>query len=232
MPSSPKNEPPSRGVLRWQHLERVAYRDALAMQMECWEERRDLQRPDHLFTLEHPPVITLGRRAKDEDVLLSSDALEQRGIDLVRIDRGGEATWHGPGQLVLYPIIHVGAHEIGVSDLVRGLAACVREFLADLGIESAWSNEHPGIWVGDKKIAAVGMRIQTGVSRHGAALNLSSALDAYSVIVPCGMPGSQVTSVLHELGHAPSIATAAEAIAQRFAARFGFTLEPVPTSAD
>lgn len=226
MPSSP-NDIPSRGVLRWQHIERVAYRDALDMQMQCWEERRDSRRPDHLFTLEHHPVITLGRRAKDEDVLLSPEALQQRGIDLVRIDRGGEATWHGPGQLVLYPIIHVGQHEIGVSDLVRGLSACIRDFLADLGIESEWSNEHPGIWVEDRKIAAVGMRIQSGVSRHGAALNLSSALDAYSAIVPCGMPGGKVTSVLQELGHTPSLPTAAEAIAQLFAARFGFSLERV-----
>lgn len=214
-------------MLHWQHLERVAYSDALDMQMQCWEQRRDHKRPDHLFTLEHHPVITLGRRAKDEDVLLSPEALQQRGIDLVRSDRGGEATWHGPGQLVLYPIIHVGAHEIGVSDLVRGLAACIREFLSDLGIESEWSNEHPGLWVEDRKIAAVGMRIQTGVSRHGAALNLSSALDAYSVIVPCGLPESKVTSVLHELGHAPTIAAAAEDIAQRFSARFGFKLTQV-----
>lgn len=231
MPSSPK-QPEARGALHWQHLSRIAYRDALARQMQCWEERRDHLGPDTIFTLEHDSVITLGKRAKETDVLLSPEALAARGIDLVRIDRGGEATWHGPGQLVLYPIIHIDAHKIGVSDLVRGLAGAIRDFLEDLGLESAWSNEHPGIWVGDSKIAAVGMRIQSGVSRHGAALNLNAALDAYSAIVPCGMPQSKVTSVLHELGHAPSIATAAEAITQRFAERFGFDLQAITEPAN
>lgn len=195
--------------------------------METWEQRRDGAIPDTIFTLEHDPVITLGKRAKETDVLVSDASLAQRGIDLVRVDRGGEATWHGPGQLVLYPIVHVAVHEIGVSDLVRGLAGAISSYLDGFDIDARWSNEHPGVWVGDRKIAAVGMRVQSGVSRHGAALNLHTATDAYSVIVPCGMPQAGVTSVFAETGAAPSLEEAAAAVVERLAAKFGFEVEPV-----
>lgn len=224
MPSSPNAK--DRGPLAWRHLGRIAYREALDLQLQTWEQRRDGQISDHLFSLEHDPVITLGKRAKDDDVLLSAEALAQRGIDLVRIDRGGEATWHGPGQLVIYPIVHIQEYNIGASDLVRGLAGAISDYLQTLGIKGRWSNEHPGIWVGDRKIAAVGMRIQSGVSRHGASLNLSTTADAYSVIVPCGMPQATITSVLAEQGEAPSLKEAAREIAQRFSAHFGFQLRP------
>jgi len=220
MPSS--NNPDSRGTLHWIHLGRIAYRDALALQMQYSEARQEGRIPDTLFTLEHDPVITLGKRAKEDDVLLSEEALKARGIDLVHVDRGGEATWHGPGQLVLYPILHIQEQEIFVSDLVRGLAGCIRDYLQSHAIESHWDDDHPGIWVDDRKIAAVGMRIQRGVSRHGAALNLTTAQDAFSVIVPCGLPEFGVTSVQQESGEAISIESAAEDLSARFAAHFGF----------
>ena len=193
--------------------------------METWERRRDGLVPDTIFTLEHDPVITLGKRAKESDVLVSEEALAQRGVDLVRVDRGGEATWHGPGQLVLYPIVHVAEHEIGVSDLVRGLAGAVTDYLRTFDIDAGWSNEHPGVWVDEQKIAAVGMRVQSGVSRHGAALNLHTATDAYSIIVPCGMPQAGVTSIFAELGRAPTLEEAAEAVVHRFTEKFGFDVE-------
>lgn len=231
MPSSPKTPPldeaadaPAPRLLRWVHLGRLPYHAALDLQLAQWEAVRDGQATDTIFSVEHDPVITLGRRAKDEDVLLSEDALRARGIDLVRIDRGGEATWHGPGQLVLYPIIHVQKHGIGVSDLVRALAGAIRETLQTYAIDAQWSNEHPGLWVEDRKIAAVGMRIQSGVSRHGAALNVDAGLDAYSLIVPCGMPGSLVTSMAAERGEGADLQVLARAIIPRLAARFGFTL--------
>lgn len=220
MPSSTK--PPQRGPLHWIHLGRIAYRDALELQLERSRLRQAGRVPDTLFTLEHDPVITLGKRAKESDVLVSEDALRARGIDLVHVDRGGEATWHGPGQLVLYPIVHIKEQEIYVSDLVRGLAGCISSYLASHRIESTWDDAHPGIWVEDRKIAAVGMRIQRGVSRHGAALNLTTAQDAFQVIVPCGLPEFGVTSVAQESGESISIADAADDISQRFARHFGY----------
>lgn len=220
--SATSTDPTPRGPLHWIHLGRIGYREALELQLRQSKARQEGRVPDTLFTLEHTPVITLGKRAKDSDVLLSEDALRARGIDLVHVDRGGEATWHGPGQLVLYPILHIKEQEIFVSDLVRGLAGCIRDFLQDHAIESRWDDDHPGIWVDDRKIAAVGMRIQRGVSRHGAAINLTTAKDAFRVIVPCGLPQFGVTSVAQESGEAIPIELAAEALSARFAAHFGY----------
>lgn len=220
MPSSRKT--PARGELQWIHLGRIPYREALELQLQRSKARIEGTAPDTIFTLEHDPVITLGKRAKDSDVLLSRDALAAQGIDVVNVDRGGEATWHGPGQLVLYPIIHIREQEIFVSDLVRGLAGSIRAYLADHQIETKWGDEHPGVWVDDRKIAAVGMRIQRGVSRHGAALNLTTAQDAFRVIVPCGLPEFGVTSVQHETGESVAILDAADDISARFAKHFGF----------
>lgn len=225
MPSSRK--PPARGELQWIHLGRIPYREALELQLQRSQARLDGSVPDAIFTLEHDPVITLGKRAKDSDVLLSRDALAAQGIDVVNVDRGGEATWHGPGQLVLYPIVHIREQNIFVSDLVRGLAGCIRAYLAEHQIETEWGNEHPGVWVEDRKIAAVGMRIERGVSRHGAALNLTTAQDAFQMIVPCGLPEFGVTSIQHETGESVTIFDAAEDIATRFAKHFGFELRSV-----
>lgn len=223
MPSS--RNTPNRGTLQWIHLGRIPYRDALELQLQRSKARVEGTVPDTIFTLEHDPVITLGKRAKDSDVLLSRDALAAQGIDVVNVDRGGEATWHGPGQLVLYPIIHIREQEIYVSDLVRGLSGCIRDYLNAHDVDSTWDDEHPGIWVEDRKITAVGMRIQRGVSRHGAALNLTTAQDAFRVIVPCGLPEFGVTSLQHETGESVTIRDAADDITARFATHFGFTRE-------
>ena len=234
MASSPKSPQDERPALRWIHLGRQRYRPVLERQLEQWEAVRDERATDTIFTVEHEPVITLGKRATDGDVLLSEDDLRTRGIDLVRTDRGGEATWHGPGQLVLYPIIHVTRAGLGASDLVRGLADEIRKWLATIGIACAWDNEHPGLWVAPKpdaplmerspaKITAVGMKIQSGVSRHGAALNVSNDLSPWALFVPCGMPHARATSVQKE---APEQPTALEPIARvivhGFAERFGY----------
>lgn len=221
MPSSADSRP----ALHWIDWGRRPYRDALAAQMTRWQEVVEGRAPDTIFTVEHDPVITLGRRARNDDVLLGEDALKARGIDLVEVDRGGEATWHGPGQLVFYPIVHLERHNIGVSDLVRGLAASIAEELGSLGIDATYEGKRPGLWVEDEKICAVGMRIQRHVSRHGAALNVTTAADAFSVIVPCGMRDAGVTSIARLKGEAPSMATLAKQIVTRFATRFDFALQ-------
>lgn len=222
--------------LTWIHLGRRSYRPVLELQMERWGHVRDGLCADTIFTVEHEPVITLGKRASESDVLLSEEALRERGVDLIRIDRGGEATYHGPGQLVIYPIIHTTRWGLGASDLVRGLSCVIQEWLASLSIEAKWDNEHPGLWVppadpsnpflGAAKITAVGMKIQSGVSRHGAAVNLTTSLDAWSLFVPCGMPGARSTSVQVELQDraVPTMDEAAERIVEGFAKRFAFEL--------
>lgn len=204
-------------ALHWEHLGRIGYGDALALQLG----RRDAviagTAPETLFTLEHDPVITLGRRAQPGDLLVDRDALAARGIEVVEVDRGGEVTYHGPGQLVLYAVVHCQRRGMGPSDLVRRLAAAITDELAQHGISASYDTEHPGLWVEGAKIAAVGMRISRGVSTHGAALNLTTDLDAFSLIVPCGMPGARATSMLAQTGCAPQTDVIAASIARRFA---------------
>ncbi len=229
MLSSPEN-PNTGKQLHWIHLGHRDYRETLALQLQQWALRVEGRVPDTIFSVEHNPVITLGKRANISDVLIGEDALRARHIDLVSIDRGGEATWHGPGQLVLYPIVHIGELNIGPSDLVRGLADAIVTYLHTLDLHPQWQSEHPGLWINDKKIAAVGMRIQQSVSRHGAALNLHTAQDAFSVIVPCGLPQFGVTSVLEQSNQVVSLLDAADGITQAFAQHFGFIRSREPLS--
>jgi len=179
---------------------------------------------DALFTLQHPPVITVGRRGSLGDLVATADALAARGVDVVQTDRGGELTYHGPGQLVLYPIVDLAARGVGVADLVRGLAGAIASTLAARGIHASYDRDRPGLWVGDAKICAVGMRISKNVSRHGAAVNLTTALDAYELFVPCGMPDAAATSVLRETGEAPDFDVFAADTVRAFAAWLGAPL--------
>ena len=203
--------------LEWVHWGRIRWRDAMQRQDSRWQSVVDGSSAGVIYTLEHDPVITLGRRATSEDIRAGQALLAARGVEVERADRGGEATYHGPGQLVLYAVVDLGVVGIGVSDLVRGLAACVSDYLAELGIRAAYDPKHPGLWVNSAKIAAVGMRISRNVSRHGIALNLSTALDAFDLIVPCGMPGARTTSVADQLGaqRTPALDRAASDIAAR-----------------
>ena len=202
------------------HVEwgRLGYGEAFQRQREHWTAVRDGQADDTIFTLEHDPVITLGRRGDDADLLLPREALDARGVEVFQSDRGGELTYHGPGQLVVYPIIHIKERGIHVGDLVRGLAAAVATVIRDdYGVVSKYDGERPGLWVDGSKIAAVGMRISQGVSMHGTALNVTTNLDAFSLFVPCGLPDAATTS-LSALGHSPApLASIGRRVAETFA---------------
>lgn len=200
------------------HLGRIAYREALALQQALHEGVVLGTRAEHVLTLEHEPVVTLGRRGSFDDLLVDRTLLDDRGIDVVVTDRGGEVTWHGPGQLVVYAIVCARERSLFPSDLVRRLATAVREELAALGIEADWDDAHPGLWVDGAKIAAVGMRVTRGVSLHGVAVNLSTSLDAYSLFVPCGMPGARATSVAALGVTPPALAELGARVSQRFVA--------------
>ena len=224
MQPAPAAEPPR--TLVWSHWGRIGYAEAMERQAAAWQALVDGWGQHRLFTLEHEPVITMGRRAAPTDLLLSEEALRARGIDLAVSDRGGEVTYHGPGQLVLYAVVDTRALRLGPSDLVRALASSVSDYLASLGISAPYDTAHPGLWTAQGKLVAVGMRISRGVSMHGAALNLATSLDAFSLFVPCGMPGAAATSVAALRGEAPPLAEAAEACARRFADALQLTLSP------
>ncbi len=192
-------------------LPRSAYRDVLALQRTIHDEVARGVRPDTWIVVEHEPVITLGRRAARSNVLLSPAMLAKRGVDLVEVDRGGDTTYHGPGQLVVYPIMKLERFR-EVVPLVASLEASVVRMLASFGITATGRSEHRGVYVGDAAICAIGLAVKRMTSMHGLALNVSTPLDYHELIVPCGMPAFGITSMSHELGRHVPLGNARDAL--------------------
>lgn len=193
--------------LEVRRLGRVDFDEAWAMQRELAAQVT----PEHAFLLllEHPPVFTLGRNGD------ASNVLDPHGIPVRRIDRGGDVTYHGPGQLVGYPILDIA--RLGVRRFVRSIEESILDLLSGLGVEARRKEGCVGIWAGRGKIASIGIRVSRGVSTHGFALNVSNDLTPFGYIHPCGMPGCEVTSVSRELGRGVTVSAAAE----RFRLRLG-----------
>ncbi len=202
----------------------VEYQDGLRLQEILAREVRARTIPQQLVLLRHPPVVTLGRHGDPSGVIVGPEVLAARGVELFRVDRGGQATYHDPGQLVGYPILEAG--QIGGA---RGLVALVEEALAEvldaIGVEARTREGLPGSWTDRGKVAALGMRLDRGVSRHGFALNLSTAPDAWGLIVPCGLRGEAMVSVRELTGSVPDHRDLVSRIGAAFASRLGLDLE-------
>ena len=196
------------------------YREVWEIQHRLHEAVRAGEEPETWIFVEHTPTITLGRNAKRENVLLSPEMLAARGVDVVEIERGGDVTYHGPGQLVVYPIRKLERFR-EVVPLVRSLEAAVIATCADFGIVAERWSEHAGVWVGRNQICAIGLAVQKMVSLHGIALNVSTALDYDRLINPCGLLDRGITSISHELGREVSLAQARDALLPHLAAEFG-----------
>jgi lipoyl(octanoyl) transferase len=215
-----------------QWLGRITYRDAWQLQKELLEQRADGEIGDRLLLLEHDPVLTLGRQADAAHVLVSARELRRRGIEVIRVERGGEVTYHGPGQLVAYPILRLGDRGLLVRPLVAALEAAMIETSARLGVEAVRRDGHPGCWIDGgpgrpfRKIGALGLRIERGVSYHGIALNIDVDLRDFELIDPCGEPGLISTSIAEELGRTaePPTTAAVERAASIFAEAVGSAL--------
>lgn len=201
-------------------LGRVPYADAHALQERLVEERKAERVGDSLLLLEHPKVITLGRRANTENILFSREALEQSGYELFETGRGGDVTFHGPGQLVGYPIVDLKPDRLDVRRYVRDLEETMIRVCADYGLSAARSEGFNGTWIGNRKVGAVGVRISQWVTMHGFALNVSTELSAFSAIVPCGIADRGVTSLSTELERDVEIAEVEERVAFHFARLF------------
>ena len=195
------------------------YREVWEIQHRLHEAVRAGEEPETWIFVEHTPTITLGRNAKRENVLLSPELLAARGVDIVEIERGGDVTYHGPGQLVVYPIRKLERFR-EVVPLVRSLEAAVIATCADFGIVAERWSEHAGVWVGRNQICAIGLAVQKMVSLHGIALNVSTALDYDRLINPCGLLDRGITSISHELGREVSLAQARDALLPHLAAEF------------
>ena len=204
-------------MLRVRWLGRVPYAEAADLQRALHEQARD----DYLLLLEHPHVYTLGAVARPEHVLVPPASV---GAELAPADRGGDVTYHGPGQLVGYPIVTLPEWRDGMRDVVahvRRLEAALIAALADLGVVAHREERLPGVWVGDAKIAAVGVRVARGRTMHGFALNVDTELGMFSHIVPCGIRDRGVTSMARELGAAPEMRAVVDTVATRLVEQLG-----------
>ncbi len=221
--------------LRSRWLGRVAYREAWDLQHRLAAARAAGRIPDQLLLLEHDPVLTLGRHADEAYVRASRDELARRGIEVIRVERGGEVTYHGPGQLVAYPILALEPHGLLLRPLVRALEAALAETCAAFGVAADRREGHPGCWCDPdgplpRKIGALGIRVERGVTYHGIALNVAVDLADFDLIDACGMPGVPSTSIAREAGRPdarPStaeVATAGRAFARALAGRLGVAL--------
>jgi lipoyl(octanoyl) transferase len=186
--------------------------------------------PDTLLLLEHPPVYTLGRRTDPAHVLLAEAEIARSGAELHHVDRGGSVTFHGPGQLVGYPIVHLGPSP-DVLGYLRDVEEAVILACADLGVQVG-RNRDTGVWAGDRKVCAIGVRVSRSVTLHGFALNCTTDLGWYHAIVPCGLADRGVASLSEVAGREITVAAALPAVARRFAQVFGADLEAVRTELD
>ena len=191
-------------VLTAAWLGEVDYPAAWSWQRELFLARLDGDRDDALMLLEHPATYTLGRRAMVEDLKFDEADRAARGIELYEVDRGGRATYHGPGQLVGYPILALG-ERYDVVAYLRKLEEVLIRTAADLGVEARRDPEHTGVWVGNDKIGAIGVKITRGISMHGFAFNVNTDLSMFEGIIPCGIQGRWVTSVEQHTGGRNSV---------------------------
>jgi lipoate-protein ligase B len=182
-----------------------------------------------LILLEHPPTYTLGSRGHAEHLLLSDEAYHARGAEVVRTDRGGDVTYHGPGQLVGYPILDLRVLGLGPVRYVQALESLLIDALAGFGIAAGRSERNRGVWVDDAKIAAIGVHISRGIATHGFALNVNTDLSRFGDIVPCGLTDASVTSMQHLTGTTFAMQHVEDAVARSFSRTFGVGLIPADT---
>lgn len=203
---------------------RMAYGEALALQEQLVDQRIAEEIPDTLVLVEHPPVITLGRGANDNDILLAREELERRGVEIHRITRGGLVTYHGPGQLVGYPIVNLYERARQIKRFIHSLESVFIDVLSEgYGIHAEHDPAERGVWVdGARKITAVGIAIKRRVTMHGFAFNVDPDMSHFRWIVPCGISDRGVTSLSLELGRSVGLAEAKTQVVDKFAKRFGY----------
>jgi lipoyl(octanoyl) transferase len=218
-------------------LGRVPYREAWLLQRRLAAARAAGEIGDTLLLLEHPPVFTMGRTGSPEHLLGGADHLVARGAEYVEVDRGGSVTFHGPGQLVAYPILALAevfpqsGGGAGLGDVVAHLRALEQALIATVAVDGVLATRRPpytGIWVGEQKLAAIGVKLASGVTTHGAALNVSTDLSWFAEVVPCGIEGAGVASLASlGVGPLPSLHAVAARFAEALAGVIGHTPQRV-----
>jgi lipoate-protein ligase B len=232
----PRVDSPALAPLHIVHLGLVPYARALELQRSVARARiSGAIAHDVLLLLEHPPVVTLGRSSKAQHLVATPAALAERGVELFEAERGGDVTFHGPGQLVGYPIVNLRNHKQDLHWYLRQVEAVLMRALEHIGIPAERSEGRTGVWTNGRKIASIGVHARDWVTWHGFALNVSNDLSYFDLIVPCGLSGVTMTSVDRELGPtAPSLSLVAGSVAASFGSVFAMhpeSLEPEGLSA-
>ena len=209
-----------RPPLEVRRLGTVGYAAAIDVQQRLVVERQRGEIADQLLLLEHPPVITRGVRAGADNVLASPLVLRRRGVEIHDVRRGGDVTYHGPGQLVGYPIVLLKPDRCDVHRYVRDLEEVLIRVVADFGVRATRIAGLTGVWVGNDKLAAIGVRLSRWVTSHGFALNVTTDLDDFTLIRPCGLADRGVTSLARLTGAAVPVAAVADRVTRRFAEVF------------
>lgn len=209
----------------------TSYDEALSFQFELVERVRESKgKNSFLMLLEHRPVITLGRNANSRNILVSLEDLKQKGIQVKTIDRGGDVTYHGPGQLVGYPIIQLAYHKKNLRTYVRILEQALIQTLLGFGLEShPGDNGSAGVWVGNFKIGFIGMRVSQGVTYHGFSFNVNNELGAFDLINPCGMKKPRITSLSKVLGRPVSVSEVIFKYLESFRSLFNVGITEIKT---
>ena len=212
------------GQLTVERLGTVPYEPTWELQDELAEQRRQRRIGDRLLLLEHFPVYTIGRGGDEANLLATPERLRDLGAQFLRVDRGGDITFHGPGQLVAYPIVEL-RDPLDLRRYVRSLEAAIIETAAAFGVEAHREEGLIGIWVeGRRKLAAIGVRVKRGVTTHGLALNVNTELRWFGEMIPCGIADKDVTSLAAELGHPVDMGAVEDRLADALASAFGLTV--------
>ena len=225
----------TKRVINWEYLGVVSYSDGLALQNERRERlRREGPGPaspkgyagtsgahGYLLLLEHDPVITDGRFGRGGNIILTPEAIEERGVEVYKTERGGDVTFHGPGQLVAYPIIDLRAFGMGAKSYVRALEETIIRTLAVYDLMGVTMEKIRGVWAYGGKIASVGVSVRNGITMHGCAFNVNTDLDYFSMIIPCGLEGVRMTSLREILDEEMDLGAVAHAFVRSFGEVFG-----------
>lgn len=216
-------------------IKHLDYCEALTLMRGLAEAKRRSPGPEVLMLLEHEPVITMGRRAGTGEITASLQRLRGQGPAVYHIERGGLATWHGPGQLVAYPVFNLKTLRLGVASFVEGLERIIISTLSDFGITACQRDRYPGVWAGADKIASIGLAVRGGITFHGLALNYDPDLSCFDLITPCGLTGVRMTSMAEVLGRSACLRAARrqvdpDVLRTRLAAHFAgfFDLDLIP----
>ena len=215
---------PSANLCRAVWLGEMEYQEAYDLQLSMVEKVHSVQEPNTLLMLEHPHVYTKGRLSKQSDVLLPEEDLAAQGIAVLETDRGGQVTYHGPGQLVVYPIVNLKDWG-GPVKYVRALEQVVIATLAEMGITANCESGNTGVWTGHGKIAAIGVKISRGIAFHGLSLNVNTDLTYYQHIIPCGIADRPVTSMAAILGEQVDMELVRYGLVYQFGREFGWRME-------